>query len=86
MSLPKPHSFYFSTEINTTDKTLPTVNDNMELVNFNGTHKLLSNIRFMLYKQKGNYSSLRMQECCVVALLVFSRHYMASCIGQINLL
>ena len=32
MSLPKSHSFYFSTEINTTDKILPTVNDNMELL------------------------------------------------------
>ena len=51
MSLPKPHSFYFSTETNTIDKILPIVNDNMELVNFNRTHKqTITKHSFMLYK------------------------------------
>jgi glutaredoxin 2 len=38
MSLSKPHSFYFSTETNTTNRILLTVYDNIELPNFDRTH------------------------------------------------
>lgn len=75
MSLPKPHSFYFSTETNTIDKILPTVNDNMELVNFDRTDKqTITKHMHHTVQIKRKFLSLRMQQYCVVALQVFSRH------------
>jgi hypothetical protein len=74
MSLLKPHSFYFSTEINTADKILPTAN-NMQLPNFDRTdiHTVTEHTLHVV-QTKRKLLSLRMHEFCVAALQVFSRH------------
>ena len=75
MSLPKPCSFYFSTEINKINKNSAYLNDNIELVNFDRTHKqTITKHMLHVVQTKRKLLSLRMQECCVAALQVFSRH------------